>query len=427
MTEHAAKRSAAPPSLKDAAWLKQAETERVFAALAGPGVETRAVGGAVRNTLLGLPVTEIDLATTALPEKVMALARGADLKAVPTGIEHGTVTVVADGVPFEVTTLRRDVETFGRHATVAFTEDWEEDARRRDFTLNALYAGSDGERVRSAGRLCRSCCRPRALHRRCRRRASKRTISASCASSASTLITARARSTQPDLPHACSCARASISFRRNGWQASCASCSSRLKRSGAVEALFDYGLLTQLLGGVPRLLRFARLVAAEEALGLVARRGAQARGARRLRRGGRRAACRAFAPLQCRAGGAFAWRRRPRGSRASRRGSGQAGALSARAVQLRGACAARLGGRRHSTGGSGLAAGAAACRPLGGAGVPLARARHHGAGRWRRARDRRDPASSSRPSGWPAVSPQSRETLLARAAELSRKSPKPDR
>ncbi len=98
----------------------------------------------MRNTLLGLPVTEIDLATTALPEQVMALARKAGLKAVPTGIEHGTVTVIADGVPFEVTTLRRDVETFGRHATVAFTENWEEDARRRDFTLNALYAGSDG-------------------------------------------------------------------------------------------------------------------------------------------------------------------------------------------------------------------------------------------------------------------------------------------
>jgi poly(A) polymerase len=98
----------------------------------------------VRDTLLGRPVTEIDLATTARPDKVMTLARKAGLKAVPTGIEHGTVTVVADGVSFEVTTLRRDVETFGRHATVAFTEDWEEDARRRDFTLNALYAGSDG-------------------------------------------------------------------------------------------------------------------------------------------------------------------------------------------------------------------------------------------------------------------------------------------
>ncbi len=89
-------------------------------------------------------MTEIDLATTALPEQVMTLARKAGLKAVPTGIEHGTVTVIADGVPFEVTTLRRDVETFGRHATIAFTDNWEEDARRRDFTINALYAGSDG-------------------------------------------------------------------------------------------------------------------------------------------------------------------------------------------------------------------------------------------------------------------------------------------
>jgi poly(A) polymerase len=144
MPEHALTRPAAPPSLKDAEWLKRPETKRVFAALSADGVETRAVGGAVRNTLLGLPVTEIDLATTALPEQVMALARKAGLKAIPTGIEHGTVTVVVDGAPFEVTTLRRDVETYGRHATVAFTEDWEEDARRRDFTLNALYAGSDG-------------------------------------------------------------------------------------------------------------------------------------------------------------------------------------------------------------------------------------------------------------------------------------------
>ena len=104
-------RSAAPPSLKDAEWLKRPQVRRVFAALSKDGVTTRAVGGAVRNTLLGLPVTEIDLATTALPDRVMALARTGGLKAVPTGIEHGTVTVIADGIPFEVTTLRRDVET----------------------------------------------------------------------------------------------------------------------------------------------------------------------------------------------------------------------------------------------------------------------------------------------------------------------------
>jgi poly(A) polymerase len=137
-------RVSAPPSLKEAEWLQWPETAKVFAALNAEGVETRAVGGAVRDALLGLPVTEIDLATTAVPQKVMTLAREAGLKAIPTGIEHGTVTVIVDEMPFEVTTLRRDVETFGRHAKVAFTEDWEEDARRRDFTLNALYADREG-------------------------------------------------------------------------------------------------------------------------------------------------------------------------------------------------------------------------------------------------------------------------------------------
>lgn len=136
--------TSAPPSLRDAAWLERPETVRVFAALSGDGIETRAVGGAVRDALLGLEVADIDMATTATPDDVMARARQAGLKAIPTGIEHGTVTIVADGIAFEVTTLRRDVETFGRHAIVAFTEDWAEDAARRDFTLNALYAGADG-------------------------------------------------------------------------------------------------------------------------------------------------------------------------------------------------------------------------------------------------------------------------------------------
>ena len=116
MGEQTRERALELPSLKGAAWLEREETRAVFDALTAEGVETRAVGGAVRNTLLGLNVTEIDLATTALPERVIALAAKAGLKAVPTGIDHGTVTVVAAGVPFEVTTLRRDVVTFGRHA-----------------------------------------------------------------------------------------------------------------------------------------------------------------------------------------------------------------------------------------------------------------------------------------------------------------------
>ena len=116
----------------------------LFAALAKTGGETRVVGGAVRDCLLGLTPHEIDLATTALPDAVMAAAREAGLKAVPTGIEHGTVTIVVAGAPFEVTTLREDVETDGRFAKVRFGGDFEQDAMRRDFTVNALSLTADG-------------------------------------------------------------------------------------------------------------------------------------------------------------------------------------------------------------------------------------------------------------------------------------------
>jgi poly(A) polymerase len=131
--------------LASADWLKRRETQAVFAALAAKGHAARAVGGAVRNALLGRQVVDVDIATTAKPEEVLAAAQDAGLSAVPTGIAHGTITVIADRVPYEVTTLRRDVETHGRHATVAFTDDWAADARRRDFTINALYCGADGE------------------------------------------------------------------------------------------------------------------------------------------------------------------------------------------------------------------------------------------------------------------------------------------
>jgi poly(A) polymerase len=117
----------------------------VFAALATRGFAARAVGGAVRNALLDLPVSDVDIATPARPEDVIAAAEAAGLTAIPTGIAHGTVTIVSGDQPYEVTTLRKDVETHGRHATVAFTEDWAADARRRDFTLNALYCSADGE------------------------------------------------------------------------------------------------------------------------------------------------------------------------------------------------------------------------------------------------------------------------------------------
>lgn len=116
----------------------------LFAALAPTGAETRVIGGAVRDALYGLPPHEIDLATTALPDVVMRAAAVAGIKAVPTGIEHGTVTLVVAGTPYEVTTLREDVETDGRYAKVRFGGDFEQDARRRDFTVNALSLTPDG-------------------------------------------------------------------------------------------------------------------------------------------------------------------------------------------------------------------------------------------------------------------------------------------
>ena len=132
------------PHLGDAAWLKDGEVARLLALLNRDGEEARVVGGAVRNALLGLPVGEIDVATTALPEEVVRRVAAAGGKAIPTGIAHGTVTVIIDRRPVEVTTLREDVETFGRKAKVAFGRDWKADAQRRDFTINALSVSADG-------------------------------------------------------------------------------------------------------------------------------------------------------------------------------------------------------------------------------------------------------------------------------------------
>jgi len=123
------------------AWMTAPETRAVMDALG----YARFVGGVVRNALLGRAVDDIDIATPLMPAEVTKKLEAAGLKAVPTGIEHGTITAVANGKPFEVTTLRRDVSTNGRRAVVAFTKDWTEDARRRDFTMNALYADANGE------------------------------------------------------------------------------------------------------------------------------------------------------------------------------------------------------------------------------------------------------------------------------------------
>lgn len=136
-----------------AEWLKSPPLRALFDALNRDGGEARVVGGAVRNSLLGTKVSDVDLATTHLPQDTMRLVKDAGFKPVPTGIEHGTVTVVVQGRPFEVTTLRTDIETNGRHAKVVFGTDWQKDAERRDFTINALYAKADGTIVDHVGGL----------------------------------------------------------------------------------------------------------------------------------------------------------------------------------------------------------------------------------------------------------------------------------
>ena len=135
---------AAPPRIR-ARWLRAPALTRIFAAIRAAGGEARVAGGAVRNAIMGLPVTEVDLATTLSPDAVTLACEAVGLAVHPTGIDHGTVTVVSDHTPYEVTTLRHDVETDGRRARVKFTDDWQADAQRRDFTMNALYCDEAGK------------------------------------------------------------------------------------------------------------------------------------------------------------------------------------------------------------------------------------------------------------------------------------------
>lgn len=134
-------------------WFTAPSLRRVFDLLNVEGGEVRVVGGAVRNSLMGVPAGDVDMATTWRPDEVSERAKGAGIKVVPTGIDHGTVTLVIDGTPYEVTTLRRDVKTDGRRAEVAFGTDWKADAERRDFTINALYANDKGEVIDDVGGL----------------------------------------------------------------------------------------------------------------------------------------------------------------------------------------------------------------------------------------------------------------------------------
>ncbi|KQV38275.1 MULTISPECIES: CCA tRNA nucleotidyltransferase [unclassified Rhizobium] len=140
-------------SVAGEAWFSKPALKRIFDLLNADGGEVRVVGGAVRNSLMGLEASDIDMATTLLPDEVMKRAEAAGIKAIATGIDHGTVTLVIEGKPFEITTLRQDVETNGRHAEVAFGTDWKVDAERRDLTINALYADAKGDVIDLVGGL----------------------------------------------------------------------------------------------------------------------------------------------------------------------------------------------------------------------------------------------------------------------------------
>jgi poly(A) polymerase len=135
------------------AWLEAPATQAALHMLEGAGYQAYVVGGCVRNALMGVAVTDVDISTNARPQTVIALAEAAGLRAVPTGLEHGTITVVIAGQGFEITTFRRDVQTHGRHATVEFSDNLAEDAARRDFTMNALYARADGQVIDPLGGL----------------------------------------------------------------------------------------------------------------------------------------------------------------------------------------------------------------------------------------------------------------------------------
>lgn len=133
-----------PRTLVPLAWMTAVATEKIMSALQSRGAEARFIGGCVRDAILNRPIKDIDIATTAVPEQVIELLAENEIKAIPTGLDHGTVTAVIDHQTFEITTLRRDIETDGRHAVVKFTDNWQQDAERRDFTMNGLSADTEG-------------------------------------------------------------------------------------------------------------------------------------------------------------------------------------------------------------------------------------------------------------------------------------------
>ena len=255
--------------LDDAPWLTSGPAARVLGLLNGNGEEARVVGGAVRNALLKIPIGDIDIATTALPAEVIRRAKAAGIKSVPTGIDHGTVTLVVDAQPFEVTTLREDTETFGRKAKVAFGRDWVRDAERRDFTINGLSVDADGVVHDHVGGLTIS------RHRRVRfiGDPNQRIAEDYLRILRFFRIHAAYGAGEPDRAGylACIAARAGL-----------ATLSAERVRmemlklmiaegaAGALAAMADGGLLLPIFGGVAYTGPFAAMIAAERALGLEA-------------------------------------------------------------------------------------------------------------------------------------------------------------
>jgi poly(A) polymerase len=254
------------PRRLDAAWLGEAPLSRLLAVLDRAGEEARIVGGAIRNTLIGDPPGDIDIATTARPPEVVKRVEAAGFKAVPTGIEHGTITVIAAGRPFEITTLREDVETFGRRAKVAFGRDWKRDAERRDFTMNALSASRNGTLYDYVGGL------PDIAARRVR----------FIGNAASRIAEDYLRilrffrfhaaygegAPDPEGVAACIAGRAGLELlSRERVRMELFKLLAAKHAVGALAVMTESGLLDQVLGGVPLLASFANMIKLEVTLG----------------------------------------------------------------------------------------------------------------------------------------------------------------
>jgi poly(A) polymerase len=252
-----------------APWLGSGPLARLLAVLDRDGEEARVVGGAVRNTLLGLAPGDVDIATTAVPEVVMQRAAAAGFHAVPTGIEHGTVTVVVNDVPFEVTTLRQDIETDGRHAVVRFGRDWRADAERRDFTMNALFVQRDGKLVDYVGGLADIAARRVRFIGDPARRIAEDYLRVLRFFRFHAAYGAGA----PDAAGLAACIRArdgldQLSRERVRVEIMKMMVAARV--SETAEVMTDAGILVQILGGVPDLAGLRNMARVEQALGLAA-------------------------------------------------------------------------------------------------------------------------------------------------------------